>query len=235
MSRRLHAHGGVGTVLECAVPRCSARMRRALEAGRSRPASAPWMPAVGETDLADDRDAVGEGGSASTQIERGDARERPRATGGSDARDRGGGRDRGDAMVVWSLLLAILLLPLGGLSVDLWHGIAVQRQLQSAAEDAATAGASGIDIAVYRRSGCIVLDPAVAVPLAQANLASQAGLGSLASVDVEVAPAGNEITVVLRKDVHLTLLKLVEGDRPLVVTAEATSQPVGSVSGNGCP
>ena len=228
------------------VPGCPARIGRGLEAGRSRPASSPRMPAVGETGLANDRDAVGEGGSASTQIER-DAREGAQATDRGDARDRGDdrdrgdamgrgdGRDRGDAMVVWCLLLAVLLLPLGGLSIDLWHGIAVQRQLQSAAEDAATAGASGINIAVYRRSGCILLNPAVAVPLAQANLASQAGLGDLASVDVQVAPAGNEITVVLRKDVHLTLLKLVEGDRPLVVAAEATSQPIGSVSGNGCP
>ena len=228
------------------VPGCLARIGRGLEAGRSRPASSPRMPAVGETGLANDRDAVGEGGSASTQIER-DAREGAQATDRGDARDRGDdrdrgdamgrgdGRDRGDAMVVWCLLLAVLLLPLGGLSIDLWHGIAVQRQLQSAAEDAATAGASGINIAVYRRSGCILLNPAVAVPLAQANLASQAGLGDLASVDVQVAPAGNEITVVLRKDVHLTLLKLVEGDRPLVVAAEATSQPIGSVSGNGCP
>jgi hypothetical protein len=195
------------------------------------------MPAERETDLTNDRDTVRERCLASTQT----AAERVRATDGNDARprrdglDRGDLTDRGDAMVVWCLLLALLLLPLGGLSIDLWHGIAVQRQLQSAAEDAATAGASGIDIAVYRRSGCIVLDPAVAVPLAQANLASQSGLGSLASVDVEVAPAGNEITVVLRKDVHLTLLKLVEGDRPLVVRAEATSQPIGSVSGNGCP
>ncbi len=228
------------------VPGCPARIGRGLEAGRSRPASSPRMPAVGETGLANDRDAVGEGGSASTQIER-DAREGAQATDRGDARDRGDdrdrgdamgrgdGRDRGDAMVVWCLLLAVLLLPLVGLSIDLWHGIAVQRQLQSAAEDAATAGASGINIAVYRRSGCILLDPAVAVPLAQANLASQAGLGDLASVDVQVAPAGNEITVVLRKDVHLTLLKLVEGDRPLVVAAEASSQPIGSVSGNGCP
>ena len=45
----------------------------------------------------------------------------------------------GDAIVVWCLLLALMLLPLGGLSIDLWHGIAVQRQLQSAAEDAALA------------------------------------------------------------------------------------------------
>ena len=80
-------------------------------------------------------------------------------------------------MVVWCLLMAAMLLPLSGISVDLWHGIEVQRQLQSAAEDAAAAGASGIDVAEYRQSGCIVLDPTVAVPLAQANIAMQTGLG----------------------------------------------------------
>lgn len=142
--------------------------------------------------------------------------------------------ERGDAMVVWCLLLALLLLPLGGLSVDLWHGIEVQRQLQSAAEDAATAGSSGIDVAEYRQNGCVVLDPASAVSLASANLASQQQLGPLASTDIEVAPDGDEITVVLRKNVRLTLLTLVEGNRPLVVTAEASSEPEGSVSGNGC-
>ena len=142
--------------------------------------------------------------------------------------------ERGDAMVVWCLLLALLLLPLGGLSVDLWHGIAVQRQLQSAAEDAATAGASGIDVTEYRESGCVVLNPSTADSLASSDLASQAALGPLLSTDIEVAPDGGEITVVLREDVHLTLLKLVEGNRPLVVTAAATSEPEGSVSGNGC-
>jgi Flp pilus assembly protein TadG len=143
--------------------------------------------------------------------------------------------DRGDAMVVWCLLLAVLLLPLGGLSVDLWHGIAVQRQLQAAAEDAAAAGASGIDVAAYRQTGCVVLDSSKALALAQQDLADQAGLGQLAGTDIVVAPNGSEITVVLHEDVRLTLLMLVEGNRPLVVTATATSEPRGSISGDGCP
>jgi Flp pilus assembly protein TadG len=142
--------------------------------------------------------------------------------------------ERGDAMVMWCLLLALMLLPLGGLSVDLWHGIAVQRALQSAAEDAATAGASGISVSQYRDTGCLVLDPGVAVPLAQANLASQTDLGPLAGADISVAPGGQSISVTLREDVHLTLLSLVEGDKPLVVTASATSAPRGSVPESGC-
>ena len=142
--------------------------------------------------------------------------------------------DNGEAMVVWCLLLALLMLPLGGLSVDLWHGIAVQRELQSAAEDAASAGASGINVSEYRQSGCVVLDPTTAQGLASANLASQAGLGPLVSTSIEVAANDSSITVVLRKDVHLTLLRLVEGNRPLVVAAQATGEPAGSVSGTGC-
>jgi Flp pilus assembly protein TadG len=142
--------------------------------------------------------------------------------------------ERGDAMLVWCLLLAVMLLPLGGLSIDLWHGIAVQRALQSAAEDAATAGASGINVQRYRETGCLVLDPADAVPLAQANLAAQSDLGPLAAVNIVVSPDGREISVVLEEDVRLTLLSLVEGDRPLVVTATASSAPEGSVNGSGC-
>jgi Flp pilus assembly protein TadG len=142
--------------------------------------------------------------------------------------------ERGDAMIVWCLLVALLLLPLGGLSVDLWHGIVVQRSLQSAAEDAATAGSSGINVEQYRATGCLALDPAAAVPLAQQNLASQGHLGSLAAVDISVSPNDQQISVRLQEDVHLTLLALVEGSKPLVVTATASSAPVGSVIGTRC-
>jgi Flp pilus assembly protein TadG len=131
-------------------------------------------------------------------------------------------------------LVALLLLPLGGLSVDLWHGIAVQRSLQSAAEDAATAGSSGIDVRQYRATGCLVLDPATAVPLAQTNLDQQQHLGPLASVAISVSPNDRQISVTLQEDVHLTLLSLVEGDKPLVVTAIASSEPEGSVREAPC-
>jgi hypothetical protein len=136
-------------------------------------------------------------------------------------------------MVVWCLLIAVMLFPLGGISVDLWHGIEVQRQLQSAAEDAAVAGASGIDVAEYRRTGCIVLDPVLAVPLAEANIASQ-GLGPIAGADIAVSPDRREMSVELEQDVRLTLLSWVEGRRPLVVVATATSGPKGSLPESGC-
>ena len=143
--------------------------------------------------------------------------------------------ERGNAMVVWCLLLAVMLLPLGGLSIDLWHGIAVQRELQAAAEDAAAAGASGIDVTTYRETGCVLLDSSLAVPLAQANLASQPGLGRLAGASIQLGAGDAEISVVLTEDVRLTLLSWVEGDKPLVVSASASSAPRGSVPKEGCP
>lgn len=144
--------------------------------------------------------------------------------------------ERGDAVVVWCLLLAIMLLPLGGLSIDLWHGLAVERQLQAAAEDAVAAGASGVDTATYRSKGCIVLDPAIAVGLARDNLAVQQGLGPLSGADIEVSPDGTQITVALAEKVRLSLLSWVEGGRPLVVSAIASSQAEGSLGEKeGCP
>ena len=41
--------------------------------------------------------------------------------------------ERGDAMVVFVVGLLLVILPLGGISVDLWHSISDERALQSAA------------------------------------------------------------------------------------------------------
>jgi Flp pilus assembly protein TadG len=131
--------------------------------------------------------------------------------------------------------MAVLLLPIGGLSVDLWRGIAAQRQLQAAAEDAATAGASGIDVGTYRTDGCLVLDPSVAEELAAQNLRQQTVAASLSSATVTVNPQRTSIAVVLTEPVQLTLLKLVEGGRDLMVSASASSSPVGSLTPGGCP
>jgi len=133
---------------------------------------------------------------------------------------------RGDAMVIWCLGLAVLLLPLGGISLDLWHAISAERALQSAASAAADAGASGIDIPTYRASGNVILSPTVAVNLASTNLADQSSPPVLSSAaDITVAANDGEITVVLHENVHLTLLGLVEGNRPIQIAATASAAP----------
>ena len=129
-------------------------------------------------------------------------------------------------MVVWCLGLAVLLLPLGGISLDLWHAISQERALQSAASAAAAAGASGIDIPTYRATGDVKLDPALAADLASNNLADQSNLPVLSGPPgITVAPNDEQITVALHESVHLTLLGLVEGNHPIHVTATASSAP----------
>ena len=142
--------------------------------------------------------------------------------------------DDGEAMVVWCLILAMLLLPVGGLSIDLWRGISAQRSLESAAQDAAVAGASAIDTTEYRLAGCVLLDPTIAVQMAEANLAQQRVADVLSGVSVSVSPDDKAVTVDLHEHVALTLLRLVEGGRTLSVSASATSAPVASGDPGGC-
>jgi len=134
--------------------------------------------------------------------------------------------ERGDAMVIWCLGLAVLLLPLGGISVDLWHAISQERALQSAASAAAEAGASGIDIPTYRAAGDVVLNPTLAVDLARISLADESNPPDLsAPPDITVADNDGQITVTLHEDVHLTLLGLIEGNHLIRITASASAAP----------
>ena len=134
--------------------------------------------------------------------------------------------ERGDAMIIWCLGLALLLLPLGGISLDLWHAVSQERALQSDASAAADAGASGINTTSYRRDGQVVLDPSVAVSLAETNLAEQHDLPPLSAAPIiTVSPGDGQVTVELQADVRLTLLQIVEGNRPIHIVATGSAAP----------
>ena len=134
--------------------------------------------------------------------------------------------ERGEAMVIWCLGLAILLLPLGGISIDLWHTVSDERALQTAANDGAQAGSSGINVEAYRATGEVVLDPTLAVNLAEQNLAQQSGLPALAAPPtVTVSPDDQRITVQLTANVHLTLLGLAVGNHPIHIVATGSAAP----------
>ena len=129
-------------------------------------------------------------------------------------------------MVIWCLGLAVLLLPLGGISIELWHSISDERALQTAAADAAQAGASGINTAVYHATGQVVLNPSQATTLAEENLAQQSGLPALAGPPtITISPDGQHITVRIDSYVHLTLLSLVEGDKLIHIVATSSAAP----------
>jgi len=135
--------------------------------------------------------------------------------------------ERGDALVIWCVGLAILLLPLGGVSLDLWHSISVERALQSAASSAAAAGSSGIDQAVYRQSGVVTLQPDLVRSLVAQNLAAQTDLPAGYQVTA-LEVNGDAVTVQLKDTLGLTLLKVLIPNRSITLTATARSVAVPS-------
>jgi Flp pilus assembly protein TadG len=127
-------------------------------------------------------------------------------------------------VVLWLLGVSTMLLMLGGLSIDLWHVFSERRALVGAADAAAYAGASGIDLDAYRRDGTVRLGPA-AEELARASLAGQGDLAALAGTPA-IAVAPERVTVVLEGRVELTLLRLLApGTDALDLRVSASAEP----------
>jgi hypothetical protein len=131
--------------------------------------------------------------------------------------------DRG-SVTIWMLGLSLLLLAFGGLALDFWRGLALQRELAAVADSAAIGGAAGIDVEHYRETGVVLLDPARAGELASASIAFQDA--EVSGVSVSVAPGGGSVTVVVEGAVELGLLGVfVDQSEPLLVRATATAVP----------
>lgn len=119
--------------------------------------------------------------------------------------------------------MSVLLLLFGGLALDYWRGLSLQRELAAVADSAALAGASGIDEEAYRADGSVVLDSARSRDLVLAAVAWQDT--DVLSIDVVVDPGA--VTVTLTGEVELGLLGVfVDESEPLTVRATATASPV---------
>ena len=129
-------------------------------------------------------------------------------------------------MIIWCLGMAVLILAVGGISLDLWHPLAEERTLQGDASAAAEAGASGLNVTAYRTTGQVVLDPTLAINLAETNLAQQTDPPTLsAPPTITISPNGEQITVKLTENVHLTLLGIVDGNHPIHIVATGSAAP----------
>lgn len=131
-----------------------------------------------------------------------------------------GGAEKG-SVTLWMMGLGLLLLTLGGLSVDLWRLIAERRELAVMAEAAAVAAVNAVHEEVFRQTGEIVLRPAEAVELAERSLLAQPG-GSDQTLDPDWFVLEDEVTVVvtLRRTVEFTLLRIA-GAEPVAIGASA--------------
>lgn len=137
-------------------------------------------------------------------------------------------RLRGDCgfLTIWMLGVCILLLALGGVSVDLWHAFSQRQQLAGMADAAAVAGASGIDTTQYYKTGKVVLDQDAATALVDQSLASQQDVGSFVGLQsVSLSPDDSEITVTLDGKCSLFLLGLLTGRHDLTFQASSSATP----------
>lgn len=133
-------------------------------------------------------------------------------------------RDRG-SVTIWMLGLSFLLLAFGGLALDFWRGLALQRELAAVADSAAIAAASGIDEELYRSTGEVTLAPDRARALAQASIDFQTVRPTETHVSVD--PVGTSVTVDISAGLDLWLLSILVDDRePITVRATASASPV---------
>jgi hypothetical protein len=131
-------------------------------------------------------------------------------------------RDRGST-TIWMLGLSVLILLFGGLALDYWRALALQRELAAVADSAAIAAASGIDEDHYRVSGEVLLDGERAAHLARAAVDWQ----DLDVISDSVDVSGQAVTVTLTAALDLGLLGVfVDETEPLTVRASATASPV---------
>ena len=122
--------------------------------------------------------------------------------------------ERGAAML-WVLGLSVIVLFLGGISLDLWRAFEVRQDLAALADSAAAAGASQIDVDVFRSSGEVVLDVIAAEAAALASIAAQQD-ASRVTVDPDITfndpGLPTRISVTLEGELRFTLLKILPLD-----------------------
>ena len=127
------------------------------------------------------------------------------------------------SVTIWVLGLSLLLLLFGGLAIDYWRALSLQRELLAVADSAAVAAASGIDEEHYRSTGEVTLDEGRARALAVDAVGWQPV--EVSSIDVDVDPA--LVAVTLQAVVELGLLGvLVDETDPFTVRALSAARPV---------
>ena len=144
---------------------------------------------------------------------------RRKETGTSRGRD-----DRGQVTAFVVVMVAALIL-CAGLVIDGGLALAARVRAQDEAQSASRAGAEQINLATYRASGTVVLDPTHAVSAAEGYLG---GTGDRGQVSVN----GDVVTVTVEATQPTQILGIV-GLRSLSVSATASATAVRGITGAG--
>ena len=127
------------------------------------------------------------------------------------------------SVTLWMVGMMLVVLVVGGISIDLWRALSAHREVAAVVDSAAVAAGSGIDEVIWRNEGRLVLDPARVEARVVLSVGSQEGTAPVA-IAVVTAPDGSEATVTGSTAVGLTLLGLVVGES-IDISATATAQP----------
>lgn len=127
-------------------------------------------------------------------------------------------------MTTWMLAMVIMILFLGGLTLDLWRALSERRAVASIVDAAAIAGSGGIDQGAFRATGTVQLAPELAEARAWANLAAQTDTDAITQTTVEATTTGIVVTATAPIELGLTGV-LLAGQPPLQVTVAGASGP----------
>ncbi len=130
------------------------------------------------------------------------------------------------SVTFWLLGLSLTLIAAGGIGLDLWRALEVRRELSSMADAAAAAAVAAIDEAHWRATGELMLDPATAEARAVMAIDSQPGAAAMTVPPSIWIVNGTAVRVRLSREVDLTLLRLLAGDRKWSVNADAVAYAV---------
>ncbi|HEY5890635.1 MAG TPA: pilus assembly protein TadG-related protein [Acidimicrobiia bacterium] len=133
-------------------------------------------------------------------------------------------KERG-SVTLWILGLTVVILGFGGVALDFWRALAMQRALAAIADAATVAAASGIDELHYRNTGEVILDPYRARTLGAQSIASQNE--SLDSAVFDVSADGTEIELTVIDSIEAGFIRFFTGDDGrLVVRATSRASPI---------
>lgn len=129
---------------------------------------------------------------------------------------------------MWMLGLSMILMVLGGLSMDLWRVLGERRLLASVADSAAVAAASALDLESIRAGAPPA--PGERVPLERAAATERAllvvefnGLPLSTAPSVAFLDGDTLVEVFLQSEVEFGLLRLLVEDGSFTVTATANA------------
>lgn len=127
------------------------------------------------------------------------------------------------SVTYWMLGLSLLLLTVGGISVDLWGLMAERRELAVTADAASVAAASAIDEGVWRTTGELVIAPEEARRRALAVIAAQPVADEVVLPPGWLQVEGSGVTVRLETVAEVSLLRL-SGIAEVPISAAATAE-----------